>query len=429
MPGVAAAQLSLRHRSMRRRAIRASPIGRHVPVRRRSPSDYVQLAERSGRRPHRGRTRSAPGGGRCGSVSRKRGMPIVGPDRRRTRQLEGSKDPLQEFHGRSSAFPPPASKPSSQCGAAARVAALRALRLPGGSEDRRTGGRQGRRHRARTARRRTQPSALAFPDGDRRVPRRRRGQLHRALRRQTRRAARTVAGSQTVFDGDQGPNTGGMGAYSDSPDLSTARARQILDTIIEPVVRATGFTGFLYAGLMMTPTGRACSNSTSGWAIPETQPLMMRLESDWGEALMAPREDRSAADALNGRRTRDLRGAGLGRISRARSQTGRQKIRRDSIPSVRRAVVFHAGTKRGWRGHRNGRRPRAGRHGARRGSAGQHRPECYTRPSARFTSTGMHYRVVRDIVSAREGARTGASLQSYNKAIGHVAQLDRAVAS
>ena len=70
-----------------------------------------------------------------------------------------------------------------------------------------------------------------------------------------------------IFDGDQGPNTGGMGAYSDSRILTEPISGKIMDTIINPVVRATGFTGFLYAGLMMTPMARACSNSTCGWAI------------------------------------------------------------------------------------------------------------------------------------------------------------------
>src|SRR3954453_9811567 len=58
-----------------------------------------------------------------------------------------------------------------------------------------------------------------------------------------------------IFDGDQGPNTGGMGAYSDSRILPDAMRAQVMDTIIEPVIRATGFTGFLYAGLMMTSDG------------------------------------------------------------------------------------------------------------------------------------------------------------------------------
>jgi phosphoribosylamine--glycine ligase len=90
-----------------------------------------------------------------------------------------------------------------------------------------------------------------------------------------------------VFDGDGGPNTGGMGAYSDSRILSETARGRILDTIIQPVVKATAFTGFLYAGLMMTPDGPSVLEFNVRLGDPETQPLMMRLQSDWGEVLMA----------------------------------------------------------------------------------------------------------------------------------------------
>ncbi len=90
-----------------------------------------------------------------------------------------------------------------------------------------------------------------------------------------------------VFDGDEGPNTGGMGAYSDSRILTDTERDRILETIIEPVIRATGYTGFLYAGLMMTADGPSVLEFNVRLGDPETQPLMMRLESDWGEVLMA----------------------------------------------------------------------------------------------------------------------------------------------
>jgi phosphoribosylamine--glycine ligase len=90
-----------------------------------------------------------------------------------------------------------------------------------------------------------------------------------------------------VFDNDEGPNTGGMGAFSDSRLLSTAQRSQIIDTIINPVVHSTRFTGFLYAGLMMTAGGPSVLEFNVRLGDPETQPLMLRLESDWGEVLMA----------------------------------------------------------------------------------------------------------------------------------------------
>jgi phosphoribosylamine--glycine ligase len=90
-----------------------------------------------------------------------------------------------------------------------------------------------------------------------------------------------------IFDNDLGPNTGGMGAYSDSGILSTEQRGNIMESIINPVIHATGFTGFLYAGLMMTPSGPTVLEFNVRMGDPETQPLMMRLRSDWGETLMA----------------------------------------------------------------------------------------------------------------------------------------------
>ncbi len=78
---------------------------------------------------------------------------------------------------------------------------------------------------------------------------------------------------KAVGDGDTGPNTGGMGAYCDGRILSTADSQRILDTVIAPTVRATGFTGFLYAGLMMTADGPKVLEFNARLGDPETQPL------------------------------------------------------------------------------------------------------------------------------------------------------------
>ena len=145
-----------------------------------------------------------------------------------------------------------------------------------------------------------------------------------------------------IFDNDEGPNTGGMGAYSESRILNAADRDRILDTIINPVVRTTGFTGFLYAGLMMTADGPSVLEFNVRLGDPETQPLMMRLTSDFGEALMA---------AARGALTPDLLQwspdpatcvvmASAGYPGDYRSG---QKI--TGIDKVENAVVFHAGTK------------------------------------------------------------------------------------
>jgi phosphoribosylamine---glycine ligase len=95
-----------------------------------------------------------------------------------------------------------------------------------------------------------------------------------------------------VFDGDKGPNTGGMGAYCDSGILTTAQTREILDNIIYPTVdrmaaEGNPFTGFLYAGLMMTAEGPKVIEFNARLGDPETQSLMHRMDCDFTPALEA----------------------------------------------------------------------------------------------------------------------------------------------
>jgi phosphoribosylamine--glycine ligase len=97
---------------------------------------------------------------------------------------------------------------------------------------------------------------------------------------------------KAVFDGDCGPNTGGMGAFSDAAILNEVQAKLILDRVILPTVERTGFTGFLYAGLMMTAAGPKVLEFNVRLGDPETQPLMHRMKSDFVPALVASAEQR-----------------------------------------------------------------------------------------------------------------------------------------
>ncbi len=92
---------------------------------------------------------------------------------------------------------------------------------------------------------------------------------------------------KAVFNGDLGPNTGGMGAYCDSRILTADESGEIIDRIIRPTVEATGFTGFLYAGLMMTSAGPKVLEFNVRLGDPETQPIMQRMQSDLAPVLMA----------------------------------------------------------------------------------------------------------------------------------------------
>ena len=88
-----------------------------------------------------------------------------------------------------------------------------------------------------------------------------------------------------VFDGDKGPNTGGMGAYSPAPVITPEIEKQILEKIMYPTLKgmkAEGreMRGFLYAGLMIGPKGINVLEFNVRMGDPETQPIMRRLESD-----------------------------------------------------------------------------------------------------------------------------------------------------
>src|SRR6202035_4878644 len=88
---------------------------------------------------------------------------------------------------------------------------------------------------------------------------------------------------KTVGDGDTGPNTGGMGAYCDGRILTRQQSEHVMDTVIHPAIAATGFTGFLYAGLMMTAQGPKVLEFNVRLGDPETQPLMHRMKGGFAE--------------------------------------------------------------------------------------------------------------------------------------------------
>ena len=89
-----------------------------------------------------------------------------------------------------------------------------------------------------------------------------------------------------IGEGDTGPNTGGMGAYSPAPVVDSVVHQRIMDQVILPTVRGmaaegNAYTGFLYAGLMISPTGEPrVIEYNCRFGDPETQPIMVRLQSD-----------------------------------------------------------------------------------------------------------------------------------------------------
>lgn len=104
-------------------------------------------------------------------------------------------------------------------------------------------------------------------------------------------ALETTQDHKAVYDGDQGPNTGGMGAYCDTRILTPAERAQIMDRIIRPALaqmrqEGTPFSGFLYAGLMMTAEGPKVLEFNVRLGDPEAQPLMYRMASDFLPTLL-----------------------------------------------------------------------------------------------------------------------------------------------
>jgi len=98
-----------------------------------------------------------------------------------------------------------------------------------------------------------------------------------------------------IFDGDQGPNTGGMGAYSPAPVVTDAQCDRIERDVIVPIVHAMNkeerpYRGVVYAGLMMTDDGPRVLEFNVRFGDPETQPILFRLQSDIVPVLRAVAE-------------------------------------------------------------------------------------------------------------------------------------------
>jgi phosphoribosylamine---glycine ligase len=105
-------------------------------------------------------------------------------------------------------------------------------------------------------------------------------------------ALTTAQDHKRAFDGDQGPNTGGMGAYSPAPNVDAAMSARVMAEIVEPTLRAMQamgcpYKGVLYAGLMITDAGPKLIEYNVRFGDPECQVLMLRLKSDLVPALLA----------------------------------------------------------------------------------------------------------------------------------------------
>jgi phosphoribosylamine--glycine ligase len=151
-------------------------------------------------------------------------------------------------------------------------------------------------------------------------------------------------------EGDLGPNTGGMGAYSPAPVVTADVERRILDEVIRPTLAGMAaegapFTGFLYAGLMIGRDGAPkVIEFNVRFGDPETQPIMLRLESDLADLVLAALEKR-----LEGKSVRwDPRPA-IGVVIAAHGYPAKVRtgdvIEGLDVEPVADVKVFHAGTR------------------------------------------------------------------------------------
>nr|MDQ3333411.1 phosphoribosylamine--glycine ligase [Planctomycetota bacterium] len=109
----------------------------------------------------------------------------------------------------------------------------------------------------------------------------------------------TAQDHKAAYDGDRGPNTGGMGAYSPAPLVTPELMDLIIDKILVPTVHGLSkigrpFNGVLYAGLMLTAQGPRVLEFNTRFGDPEAQPVLMRLKTDLFELLLSAAEGRLA---------------------------------------------------------------------------------------------------------------------------------------
>ena len=214
-----------------------------------------------------------------------------------------------------------------------------------------------------------------------------------------------------AFDGDAGPNTGGMGAYSADELLPAELEKAILETIVRPTLAGLAkdgieYRGFLYFGLMLTPDGPKVLEFNCRLGDPETQAILLRADFDLAEACAA-----AARGQLKGLQAKWTPGASLCVVIASegypehpvlgRPIKGLEEAAQDS-----RCVVFHAGTKKDESGYYT-----CGGRVLAVGSTGKRLSDCSQvvyDTASKIKIPGSHYR--RDIGAASKPNAAAAEL-------------------
>lgn len=148
-----------------------------------------------------------------------------------------------------------------------------------------------------------------------------------------------------AYDGDRGPNTGGMGAYSPVPHISDEIVEEAVEKVLKPaalgmVREGTPFTGILYAGLMLTKDGVKTIEFNARFGDPETQVVLNRLESDFAQVLSDILEDKEPIFEWK------TSGINLGVVVAAEGypETYKKEIPLE-VPNTKETRVYYAGVK------------------------------------------------------------------------------------
>lgn len=154
---------------------------------------------------------------------------------------------------------------------------------------------------------------------------------------------------KAIYDGDMGPNTGGMGTYSPAPLVTPELEREVMERVMKPAVEAMEaegrpYRGVLYAGLMIGAGGVKVLEFNCRFGDPETQPIMMRLEDDLFDLLMRAVEGRLAGVRLKWSEKHSVcvvmaAGGYPGDYARGSAISGL-----DEAGNMEDVMVFHAGT-------------------------------------------------------------------------------------
>jgi len=161
----------------------------------------------------------------------------------------------------------------------------------------------------------------------------------------------TAQDHKRAFDGDRGPNTGGMGAFSPAPVLDAATNARVMEEIVQPTIRGmaeegTPFRGILYAGLMLTEEGPKLLEYNVRFGDPEAQVILPRLASDFASLVCAVAEGGLGGVEIAWRPLHALTVVMASRGYPGEYVRGTEIRGLDALAGEENLIIFHAGTRR-----------------------------------------------------------------------------------